>query len=190
MPQIIGICGSLRAGSSNELLLRALYELLPPSTFSLCDLVGKLPLFNPDLDTDDPPAMVATLRAQWGTADGFVICSPEYAHGVPGALKNALDWIVKSGELYGKPVALITASPSGGDYAHAAMQEILTVLTARLVPSAVLQVRVARQAFLENGTLCDDALRTQLAQAMQALLHEIALCDEERATEKALYDES
>lgn len=174
MLRIVGICGSLRSGSSNELLLRALVPLLPPDSFTLCDLIRQLPLFNPDLDGEDPPQAVRSLRAQWAQADAFVVCSPEYAHGVPGALKNALDWVVSSGEFYEKPVALITASPSSGEYAHRSLQEILQVLTATLVPAATLQVRTARQAFAPDGTLLDAGLRAQLTAAMAALQGAIA----------------
>lgn len=183
MPHIVGICGSLRAGSSNELVLRAFARLLRPTTdtFGLCDLIAKLPLFNPDLDNDNPPAAVAALRAEWAAADGFIVCSPEYAHGIPGALKNALDWVVSSGELYEKPVALVTASPSGGEYAHAALQEVLRVLTAKLVPSAVFQVRVARQAFDADGGLTDPALRAQLVDAQTALRKAISARDADPA---------
>jgi chromate reductase, NAD(P)H dehydrogenase (quinone) len=71
----------------------------------LYDGVSRLPHFSPDLDGENAPAPVADWRAQLKTSDGVLISSPEYAHGVPGSLKNALDWVVGSGEFVEKPVA-------------------------------------------------------------------------------------
>src|SRR5215216_3583814 len=94
---ILAISGSLRAASSNMAVLQALAALAPADlTIAMYDQLADLPYFNPDIDRegDTPPASVAELRAQIGRADGIIICSPEYAHGVPGVLKNALDWLV------------------------------------------------------------------------------------------------
>src|SRR5215208_5568712 len=107
--RLLAISGSLRTASSNTTVLHALRAIAPTNvTISLYDQLGDLPYFNPDLDgeMDTPPAHVATLRAQIGQADGLLISSPEYAHGVPGVLKNALDWLVSSLDFPGKPVAL------------------------------------------------------------------------------------
>src|SRR5690349_3915443 len=105
--QILAISGSLRAASSNTTVLRALAALaLAGVAITLYDRLGELPYFNPDLDRegDTPPAVVADLRARIARADALLISSPEYAHGVPGVLKNALDWLVSSLEFPGKPV--------------------------------------------------------------------------------------
>src|SRR5439155_7238140 len=85
--------------------------------------MGNLPLFNPDLDGEGavPPPTVKEFRALLGAADGVLISCAEYAHGIPGALKNALDWIVSSGELEGKPVVLIVASAIAGACAQASL---------------------------------------------------------------------
>src|SRR5262249_61271671 len=101
---------------------------------------GHLPLFNPDLDGEGavPPPPVHEFRGLLRAADGVLLSCPEYGHGVPGALKNALDWIVSSGELEGKPVALIVASPSGGEWARAALTPTLEGIGARLVASVSL----------------------------------------------------
>jgi chromate reductase len=93
---ILAISGSLRAASSNTAVLQAMAALAPADvTIAMYDRLADLPYFNPDLDRegDTPPASVGDLRAQIGRAEGIVICSPEYAHGVPGVLKNALDWL-------------------------------------------------------------------------------------------------
>src|SRR5690242_9174445 len=100
--RLLAISGSLRAGSSNTAILQAA-RLVAPSDVELVLYEGlaELPAFNPDLDTvegDRVPERVRELRALVGSADGLLICSPEYAHGIPGSLKNLLDWLVGSVE--------------------------------------------------------------------------------------------
>jgi len=133
---ILAISGSLRAASSNTVLLRAMVNLVPDGVqISLYERLADIPPFNPDLDGDDVAEAVKDFRLQLQEADGVLISSPEYAHGVPGVLKNALDWDVSSGGLYRKPLALIYASPRG-TYAQAALTEILNTMSARIVPEA------------------------------------------------------
>ena len=134
--RIMAISGSLRAASSNTALVRAAALLAPPNVdVFVSNAIGELPHFNPDLDNETPPAAVADWRAQWRAADAVLMCSPEYAHGVPGSLKNTLDWLVSSGELMNKPLALINISPRS-TFAQAQLTEILTVMMARIVPEA------------------------------------------------------
>jgi len=80
---------------------------------TIYDGLGNLPHFNPEIDTEFPPPPVSDFRSQLNNSAGVIISTPEYAHGIPGVLKNALDWLVASGELYEKPVALFSASPRG-----------------------------------------------------------------------------
>jgi len=104
---ILAISGSLRAGSLNSEVLRACALLAPPPVqVTLFDGLGALPHFNPDLDVEGVvlPAHVKDLRRRIGGADALLISSPEYAHGVPGSLKNALDWLVSAGEMLYKPI--------------------------------------------------------------------------------------
>lgn len=168
--KIVGLNGSLRAASSNAALLRAVGRVLPRDVeFVLCSAIGALPHFNPDLDEEgsEPPPIVAELRELLIGADAIVISSPEYAHGVPGAFKNALDWLVSTGELVGKPVAVLNASPSGGEYAQAAIVETLRTMNWTVVESAsLLKPFLTRKI---TGELTDgDALET-LRRAMAAL---------------------
>jgi chromate reductase, NAD(P)H dehydrogenase (quinone) len=109
--RILAISGSLRAVSSNTAVLQAAAILAPRGVEVVhYDGLGLLPHFNPDLDGDWPPAAVQNLGRDVELCDGLLICSPEYAHGVAGSLKNALDWLVGSIAFPGKPVALINAS--------------------------------------------------------------------------------
>jgi NAD(P)H-dependent FMN reductase len=104
--------------------------------------LDRLPYFNPDLDTEPVPGPVADLRARLGAADGLLIASPEYAHEMPGVLKNALDWLVSSGELYGKPVAVLCAAPSSerGVFVREALERTLNAEGASVVFSKTVAV--------------------------------------------------
>lgn len=140
--RLLTLSGSLRARSSNGAVLRSALSLWDGPT-GTAD-IGALPHFNPDLDGEDatPPAPVAALRTAVADADALLLVSPEYAHGVPGVLKNALDWLVSSGECVGKPVAVITASPfpTGGDHANAQLRETLRMMTGEVVTAACREI--------------------------------------------------
>ena len=99
--------------------------------------LAKLPPFNPDDDVEDglKPEPVETLRALVSASDALIIAAPEYAHGLPGALKNALDWLVASETFAGKPTVLINTSPRAF-HAQASLREILSTMAARLIPEA------------------------------------------------------
>jgi chromate reductase len=135
MVRIISISGSLRSQSSNTTILKAAAMLVSNDvSISLYEGLGTLPHFNPELEGAEGPA-VLDFRRRIRESAGVLISSPEYAHGVPGTLKNALDWMVGSGELVDKPVALINASPSS-TYAYASLIETITVMSAKLVRNA------------------------------------------------------
>lgn len=135
MIKILAISGSLRRASSNTTLLRALVGLAPAGVaINVYGGLGDLALFNPDLEGNEPSS-VLDLRAQLRRVDGVLIASPEYAHGITGAMKNALDWLVGSGELENKPVALINASPRA-TYALASLAEIITTMGGRIIAEA------------------------------------------------------
>jgi len=126
--KIIAICGSLRSQSSNLALLRAATTIA--AEVEIYEGLATLPHFNPDDDIEGatPPPAVAELRTMLANADGILISSPEYAHGVPGSLKNALDWLVSDGALVDKPVAVINASPVGGEFARDSLVETLRTM--------------------------------------------------------------
>lgn len=147
--KVLAISGSTRERSTNLHYIHAIAELsadeLDISIYkgsSGQNGLSDLPHFNPDLDADDPPAAVVEFRARLKEADGILICSPEYAMGVPGSLKNALDWVVSSSGFSGKPVALITAS-SMGQKAHESLLGTLRVIEAKLDDSTQLLIPFA-----------------------------------------------
>ena len=100
-------------------------------------VLAKLPPFNPDLDNKSPAEAVARFRAELQACDAVLISSPEDAHGVPGVLKNALDWVVGSGELIGKPIGLINTS-ARATHARASLTETLAVMSARVILEATV----------------------------------------------------
>lgn len=138
--RILAISGSLRAASSNTRLIAALPALAPPGVEVVVYAgLGGLPHFNPDLVEPAPPAPVRDLWDRVGGCDGLVICSPEYAHGVAGAMKNALDWLVPSVEFPETAVALLNPAPHA-QHAIAQMRETLTMMSARIVDQACVAV--------------------------------------------------
>ena len=149
--KFIGISGSLRTASVSTALLKTAATVTPGYVkFMIYDGLGSLPHFNPELDKEPVPPAVSDLRSQLNSSAGVIISTPEYAHGIPGALKNALDWLVASGELYEKPVALFSASPYAR-FAHAPLIETLTVMMARLIPDAFINVSAPLR--MEDGEL-------------------------------------
>ncbi|MFD2871442.1 NADPH-dependent FMN reductase [Mucilaginibacter ximonensis] len=155
MKRLLAISGSLRNGSSNHAILQHLGTLLQPDIeYTIYDDLANIPAFDPALDNDMPPAAVANLRKLLAEADGVIICTPEYAFGVPGALKNMLDWLVSSSSLVDKPVALITAS-LGGEYAHASLLLTLGALTAKLSDDTNLLIQFVRSKVAADGTITD-----------------------------------
>ncbi len=171
--KILAISGSLRAGSTNSALVRGMAALAPDDVdFAIYDGLATLPHYSPELDTADAPASVKEWRAHLGDADGVVICTPEYAFGMPGSLKNALDWVVSSGELWRKPVAAISASPSalGGEKAHAALVLTLTALEAQTVEEASLTIAFVRSKLDATGAVTDPELVQSLKASLNSLV--------------------
>jgi NAD(P)H-dependent FMN reductase len=170
--RILAITGSLRRVSSNTTLIRAIQLLAPANVeITLYSGLADLPGFNPDLEGAEPSSVLA-FRELLKKADGVFISSPEYAHGVPGTLKNALDWIVGSGELVDKPVALLNASPIAR-YAQASLRETITVMSARVIPEASLTIPIQGKHLDETGIVADPQLSCLALRALTELLSAI-----------------
>ena len=168
---VLTVPGSLRAGSSNATLLAAAALLAPAGVrVSACDALAAIPAFNPDIE--EGPGPVPNAVVHWRTAlagaDAVLISSPEYAHGVPGVLKNALDWVVGSGELVGKPVGLLSAS-AASRFAHPQLVEILTVMSAVLIPEATVVIDIPRRGSDATQLVTDPPIAHALGSAMAAL---------------------
>jgi chromate reductase len=174
--RFLAISGSLRRRSISTELLRATALLAPPGIRLIpFDGLADLPHFNPDLDTQDPPAPVRHLRECVALADGVLICSPEYAHGVPGALKNALDWLVGGSEIVAKPVGLLNPSPRSV-HAQGSLVEILRTISAELIPGALVTVPLLGRKLDAAGITADAGLAGLLRGAMSALADAVECC--------------
>jgi NAD(P)H-dependent FMN reductase len=170
---LLTLSGSLRARSSNTIVLRALAALAPAGVeVTFYERLNLLPHFNPDLDNDSPPAPVADFRHALAAAHGVFISTPEYAHGVPGALKNALDWLVSDPAFLGKPVALVNARP-GATHAIASLRETLSVMNARLIDAACVTLPLTSNTLDEATLLKNEAVASALRLALAEMLRAI-----------------
>lgn len=166
MISLLAISGSLRRASSNTALLEAAAALAPPAVaVSIYDGIGDLPHFNPDIPDDEAPVAVMRYRAALAAADGVIFSTPEYAHGLPGVLKNALDWVVGSSELVEKPVVLFNASPRS-TYAVASLTETLTVMSALPIETACITLPLPGRTLPEGGIAADPELSSMLGHAL------------------------
>lgn len=152
---ILVISGSTRQKSVNQQLIDNIITLFSGKlNFILYKQLADLPHFNVDLDTSDPPALIKELRQALRDASGVLICTPEYAMGVPGSLKNLLDWTVSSSDFSHKPVAVITASTSGVK-AHESLLDTLRVIESRIEEDATLLISHAKAKIKETPELMD-----------------------------------
>lgn len=168
--RVLCLSGSLRRVSSNTAALLAARELAPPElSLTLYTGLGALPLFNPDDESAYLPASVQALREAIGQSDALLMACPEYAHGVPGAFKNLLDWLVGSLEFPDKPVLLINASARGSHHAQDALCEILRTMSARLISPGPMPVALPGAGCIKEQILADPARCLELAAALGRL---------------------
>ncbi|RYE22447.1 MAG: NAD(P)H-dependent oxidoreductase [Sphingobacteriales bacterium] len=168
MKKVLAICGSTRERSSNLQLIEAIkasYET--QLEINLSANIGTLPQFNPD-DLGEPGEAVSLFRQQINNADGVLICTPEYAMGVPGALKNAIDWTVSTCEFSNKPVALITASTLG-EKGHRALLNTLEVIEADIAELLISYI----QTKVKQGQVTDEATNEQIMALMDSFMNKM-----------------
>jgi chromate reductase, NAD(P)H dehydrogenase (quinone) len=171
--QIAGIAGSLRQGSLNRALLRAATELAPPTLRITVHDLRAIPLYDGDVEARGVPDAVVALRDAVRAADGLLIATPEYNHGVPGVLKNAVDWLSRpprGSALGGKPAALIGASPGMTGTARAQSQLRQSFAFTNTYAMAQPEVLVARahEKFDQGGVLIDQVTRGFLEAFLKA----------------------
>lgn len=160
---VVLISGSTRPGSTNTAALRTAAALDVPGVAAvLWGRLADVPAFVPDDAAESP--VVTELRHLLGSADAVVFCTPEYAGTLPGSLKNVLDWLVGTGELYGTPVAWVTvAHPGRGEGARTALAGVLTYTGAEIVEPACVRIPVGRDLVGPDGTVRDPGTRARLA---------------------------
>lgn len=166
--RILGISGSLRQVSHNRAALEAVATLAPADVeIVLYQSLGDLPLYNFDLDTQSPPVGVGELRRLVGLSDGLLIASPEYAHGIAGPMKNALDWLVGSAEFPEKPVALMNTSPRA-THAQEQIREVLKTMSASIIEEASFSLPLLGTALDASAIARSPELSDRIC---EALLH-------------------
>ena len=174
---VLALCGSLRKASVNAALLRAAARLAQPGAdIEIADWLGRLPLYNPDLedviDEREVPRAVHALRLAVAAADAILIASPEYAHGISGTIKNALDWLVSFEPFIHKPVAIINVSPRA-HHADDALRETLRTMSAGLVGERSFAVELLGAHMDEAAMAASPEVAAVVGEAMAALRAEI-----------------
>jgi chromate reductase, NAD(P)H dehydrogenase (quinone) len=171
--RILALPGSLRAASINAALLRATARIAPAGLSVEVETgLGQLPLFNPDA-AEPPPHTVRGFQARVAAADALLIASPEYAHGVTGTIKNALDWLVGFEPFAYKPVAVLNASPRA-QHADAALKETLRTMAATVVEPASVSIALLGAHLDEDGMVAAAWVATPIRAALEALSQAVA----------------
>jgi len=166
--KVLAISGSLREASINSALCRAAARLSPPGLHvNVLSGLGGLPLFNPDLEAL-PPSAVQAFRAAVSEASALLIASPEYAHGISGPMKNALDWLVSFEGTVGKPIALINASPRSR-HAYEALREVLQTMSTSIVAEASPTIPLLGTCTTEEAMVSSPEVSSEIRAALQAL---------------------
>jgi chromate reductase len=177
--KILAISGSLRLASINSALLRAAARLSPPNVeVRLFRTVGELPLFNPDLEPRMPP-QVSALHAEVAASDALLIASPEYAHGVTGTIKNALDWLVSFEPFIHKPVAVLNASPRA-HHADESLRETLKTMSAVIVEEASISISLLGAHLTEDGMVENPTISRAIRNSLLALHDAVVLRQSEQ----------
>ncbi|RWM35723.1 NADPH-dependent FMN reductase [Mesorhizobium sp.] len=171
MIEILAISGSLRAASTNSALVAALAANAPADCrVTVYDGLGRLPIFNPDDEGERTPREASDLIEAVTRADGVIVSCPEYAHGVPGGMKNALDWLVSRDAAVGKPAMLVHASPRSL-YARAALAEIMRTMSFALYEEAALEIALLGKKPPEvEAILAKAENRLAMREAVQAFI--------------------
>jgi NAD(P)H-dependent FMN reductase len=169
--KILAICGSTRQRSANLDLISAIIKRFSNIEVEIFKGLDAIPHFNPDLDNEEPPGTVLEFRNRLKEADGVLICTPEYAMGVPGTLKNAIDWTVSSMEFSHKPTALITASTSG-EKGHRSLMETLKVIEAEIPDSSQLLIPHIKTKLKSDEIIHPDTL-THVENLINSLINSI-----------------
>ncbi|MDO3384673.1 NAD(P)H-dependent oxidoreductase [Gilvimarinus sp. SDUM040013] len=168
MLKVLALSGSLRRQSYNTCALEAIRELAAANVSITLGDVGSLPLFNPDLE-DSGIASVDILKAQLAEASGLIIASPEYAHGISGPMKNALDWLVSGVEFPGMPIMLINTSPRA-THAQASLREVLTTMSGSIVEEASVAIPLLGSELDSNGILRDKQPKELLQRGLNSFV--------------------
>lgn len=172
---VFAVAGSLRKESWNKKLLRAALELVPPGMMiHQFDGLGEIPPYNADIDVDPRPEPVRALKQMLAACDGLLVVTPEYNYGIPGVLKNAIDWASRPSAttpLLGKVALLMGAStgPSGTARAQQQLRQNFVFTKTTVLPAPEITVAKAVEKFDAGGRLIDDEVRQLIAERLATL---------------------
>ncbi|WP_193166150.1 NADPH-dependent FMN reductase [Microbulbifer hainanensis] len=169
--KILALSGSLRAASYNTAAIQALKILAPSNIDVAIGSIGDLPLFNPDREGEHIPSLAA-LTDSLKNSDGLVIASPEYAHGISGPMKNALDWLVSGTEFPYKPIMLINTSPRAS-HAQASIREVIKTMSGIVVDKACVTIPLLSSDLDAAGIVENKDISDALKLGLNALCAEI-----------------
>lgn len=169
--KILALSGSLRKASYNTAVLKALQVLAPDRVDIMVGSIDQLPLFNPDREDEHIPAL-AELISSLQVSDGLIIASPEYAHGISGPMKNALDWLVGSFEFPNKPIMLINTSPRAS-HALEALNEVLLTMSGNIIESACITVPLLGSELDKEGILENKEITNILTKGLNEFCNQI-----------------
>lgn len=176
---VLALSGSLRATSINTALLRTAIDLAPSTMcLTLSQHIAELPLFNPDFDSNLPASVIA-FRVEVTATDALLIATPEYAHGVSGVMKNALDWLVSLETFDGKPVAILNASPRAS-HADAALRETLKTMSANIIEDASIRIPLSGKEQDVKNLLASRTITSAIQMSLFKLHHAVAINQPER----------
>jgi chromate reductase, NAD(P)H dehydrogenase (quinone) len=173
MKKVLAISGSTRKNSTNHAVIMAITNMMAAELeITLYDGLAGLPAFNPD-NEDNPGIAVDHFRKLLRDADGVIICTPEYAHGVPGSLKNAIDWTVGSAEFSHKSTLLITAS-TDGQWGHQALLETLKVIEAGNIEQQQLLIQFAQTKIRKDGVIKHDDTEKEVSRVLEVFIRNMS----------------
>ena len=182
---ILGISGSLRTGSYNTKALKAAQSLAPAGVELDLYTLHDIPLYNADVEKEGIPESVAAFREAVVAADAVLLCTPEYNYSIPGVLKNALDWLSRSGgkPLEGKPVAVMGASPGrlGTVRAQYHLRQVLVHFNAFVLNKPEVMIAKAHEAFDETGAFTNEQTAAVVQSQLQALVVFATMLDRGRS---------
>jgi chromate reductase len=183
MNRVLLVCGSLQRCSANQAALDVARAALSASGVEVSAFggLGSIPPLNPDRD-EDPGEAVLAFRAEIGAADAVLLAAPEYAGAIAGVVKNALDWIVGSGDLYGKPVALLSAGTSGGAFARRDLVRTLSWQGAHVVASVGIEAAKTKSVSDPDGSrrITDPKTLDEIRALASSLVASVAQSPSER----------
>lgn len=170
---ILAISGSTKKNSSNNAVLEFIAESFKTVlNVKIYDGIDKLPHFNPDLDDENSPAIINGLRNEIRTADGILICTPEYVFSLPGSLKNVLEWTVSATVFSGKPLAFIVAAASG-EKAFESLDLVLTTIESNMARDSKLLIKGIKGKIGPGGEITDKPTTDKIKAVVQSLINSI-----------------